>query len=440
MTAPKPRPPIIEASAFLEAQNAYKAAASVVEGSALKNILRDLGAEKQTKVVELLKSIAAKPKNFKGALPSVRLNSPSAPRSKPTYVWQPASSGVLYPQPNGPVGGPRELIDPIAAAWEKPTPKGKLAVEPEPIKVTPELVDSIVTQLGRHEVETSARSFGGVSPNRFMYALLSCLLTSKKPRNAAGLEQRVNIRTGLFAEFAMPFRPEVVASEKVAAIENLNEALDTLANRGKLPRSKLDDMKSSGKGAIENAYTILLRENTLGNASAYVALEGASALLDSAPVAPNMWMMRLTGLTDAGGKKVLDHFRGHVFFDAPANTIEITPIGLGEAKLTGGTYKIIGQVVKSVARIRDTLSASELPIPKDVKIKVRWGKRLTVILQTEDKLSVPSGLPKSIQKASGSKTMAVEIVQIDGTQIATDGRHIVRAVIKALLDVNVAKK
>lgn len=372
---------------------------------AIAQILRVPEAQLIKDTVLLLQSMAHKPCGLQDVLLS-RLPSSLAPR---------AAKG----------GG---LRDPVVEAWkprrpanEQPPSGAQRRPASERPPITQELVAEVAARIEKASPEMLARSFGGIQASQFLHYVLSLLDISAFAK--AGVEGRVHTRGGLVVEAAMPFRSEVLRAEKAAALANVE---DLLARMGKR------HLGEKASAALEHAFDGVKRD---GGASFKEMLKGTAACGDSVRLAPNLWLMRLTGLTDDAGKQVLDHFRGLVWYDVKNGAVEIVPVGLGESKFKGGTYVIVDQIKRSFGRIKNKLSAAELPVPPNVKVRVRWGKEVAAVFQTELRLADTQigGLEAAVQTASEAKAIKVRTVRVDGKQAAEDARAIVRAIIDVLL-------
>lgn len=375
-------------------------------------------AELEANAAAVLRRIAAKPRGFQQTLRESRLPHPTRLRAAGK-----APDGTVLP-------GWR---DPLADAWGT-EPRTKPDIPAPSRTIPPELVAKVAASLASTDAaQRFARSFG-LTLAEGTYFLLD-LLDVSKPNGAAGIARRQHSRGGLFAELAMPFRPEVLAKEAQAAKAN---AADFIAAEWRKLGARDAKAAKELAGKVDRAID---RAFAAGAAHAPGAVAGAgtvaggAASWGSVPLAPNLWLMRLTGLRDEAGKMVADHFRGLVFFDTARKVVEIIPVGIGESKFAGGTYVIVEQIKKTFARLRRTLSSADLPIPEGVEVRVRAPARVVAVLQTEraPPASHLRGFERGVQKAMRVASMDVDLVKLDGARQAKDARELVKETIKILL-------
>jgi len=258
-------------------------------------------------------------------------------------------------------------------------------------------------------------------------ALLSEALAYSAPRSAAGAGRRVNTRGGVFYELLMPFHENVITAETRLACQ---EAEQIIRGRGKaagLSAAQIDAQVNAARETITARMAGMSRVATEGQALS-TAADGV-ALMESGPVAENLWMVRLTGMRDVNGKLVADHFRALASFEK--NTTKLIPIGLGESKFVSGAGKIIPQMIETVARVSDGVTAMNLP--RVGKVEVQWGSEVVVIIQSEE-APPPRHFDDLAQKLAAEANTTQPLKATPITMVNRQGADDARKLVTTILD------
>ncbi|MFL5910200.1 MAG: hypothetical protein ACJ768_06485 [Gaiellaceae bacterium] len=298
--------------------------------------------------------------------------------------------------------------------------------------MAPELVGWLQGELARTDAPRRLRSSFPFLDLHAATLLLLRMLDISEPVSRAGVVRRTLSRAGLFLEVLLPFEPKVVEQEAVAAKANARHWVTSEPRRfGARNAAEATALADAATAAVDRHLGIG------GSAGSVVDVEGGGvAAVSAGRVAPNLWLVRLTGMLDSAGKQVADHYHALVSFDAATGTIDVMPVGVGESKTSGGTYKIACQMVATFRRLSTQLgSAAELPDMPAGKIAVRWGPRVVAVLQTEE--AVPAahltGYQAQLRRVSGAPRLDVSLVMLDMSRKAVDARAVVRTAISILM-------
>jgi len=260
-------------------------------------------------------------------------------------------------------------------------------------------------------------------------ALLSEALAYSAPRSAAGAGRRVNTRGGVFYELLMPFHENVIAEETRVACREAERIIRGRGEAAALSPAQIDTQVNAVRETITARLAGMSRVATEGQALSTTA-DGV-ALMESGPVAADLWMIRLTSMRDVNGRLVADHFRTLASFEK--NATRLIPVGLGESKFVSGSGKIIPQMIETLARVSEGVTATNLP--RAGKVEVQWGSELVVIIQSEE--APPPGhfanlAQKIAAEANAVQPLKATPITMVNQQGAADARKLVETVLDEL--------
>ncbi len=333
------------------------------------------------------------------------------------------------------------LRDPQSSIAATEVPKGKKksatlkAVEPLPpaparyAVAAPEVNAAVIDLLKKKGlIEDGAMRLGNlrIEP-RSGVALLSEALTYSAPTSAAGAGRRVNTRGGVFYELLMPFHEKVITEETRVACKEAEQIIRERGKTAKLSPAQIDAEVTAVRDTITARMAGMSRVATEGQALGTTA-DGV-ALMESGPVADNLWMIRQTGMRDLNGKLVADHFRTLVSFEK--NSATLIPIGVGESKFVSGAGKIIPQVIETVARVSEGVTATNLP--RMGKVEVQWGSEVVVVIQSEA-APPPGHFEDLAQKLAAEANTTRPLKATPITMVNKEGADNARELVKTVLD------
>jgi hypothetical protein len=258
-------------------------------------------------------------------------------------------------------------------------------------------------------------------------ALLSEALVYSAPRSGAGAGRRVNTRGGIFYELLMPFHKDVIAAETRVARQQAALIVRRRGRAARLDAAQIEAQVNAALETITSRMAGMSRVATEGQALS-AAADGV-ALLENGRVAEDLWMVRLTGMRDINGKLVADHFRALVSFEK--NVTTLIPIGLGESKFVSGAGRITSQMIETVRRVNDGVTATNLP--RVGKVEVQWGSELVVIIQSEA-APPPAHFDSLTQRLAAESNTTQPLKTTLLTMVDQQGADDARKVVKTILE------
>jgi hypothetical protein len=404
--AEAPRPRIIDHAVLEDGALLFE---QIKRNAALREAAGLTGAEvdpqKLPKVEEWLRKQAASPKEIKNELGQQKL---------------------VHPQSAKELAAAQE-----AARQAKAAGKKRLPAQPEAeVAVTsPRAVAAVVEQIYKSSsplLRGWLRKLGLTVEDGTW--LMWKILDYSSPRNVASFFRRVASRGGALWELLMAFYPRVVAAERSMALELALEWIRSEPQRFGLTPELVEQLSRELTERLSAAEGTTVQYGTGIFRPAEVPGIGEVEQL-----ATNLWLMRLSEVRDSAGRLMMDHARALVSFSKDG--IDIVPVGIGESKFGSKAAEVFEQLVRNVGRAADTLRAANLPDLSTVPIRVRWGKGLVVIAQTEARggIRAPQGLEASLRKATGRGDLKIEFVTGGTLEDAKASRKAVTAFMRLLL-------
>lgn len=284
---------------------------------------------------------------------------------------------------------------------------GKTKPKPALAVISPATVARVaarIKEIAQTEPELASRfSELGLSIDEGTWLMFS-VLDYSKAKSAAGIVRRIDRRGGILYEMLIPLQPGVNKAERAASASNAKDWI--LSEPGRFGATEAQ------KGRLADAVANLLQPSNSAKASTvFMRNRDAAGLAEMVPLAKNLWLMRLTDVHDEAGRLASDHIRALISAGSDGKSIDVVPSGFGESKFKSGYAKIIPQIERNLRRSRDTLKASNLPDLQGLEIRVRWGKTLVVIIQSEKKLPVgtEASIEGLVRKITRTPKMKVEI-------------------------------
>jgi 3-polyprenyl-4-hydroxybenzoate decarboxylase len=294
---------------------------------------------------------------------------------------------------------------------------------------TPEVTAWVLSTLEKRGlIKDGVMRLGSLRINpRAGVVLLSEALAYSAPGNLAAAARRVNTRGGVFYEMLMPFHEKVIVEETRVASQEAERIIRVRGQAAGLGAGQIEAQVSAVRETVSARMAGMSRVAFEGEAVSRGA-DGV-ALMDSGRVAEGLWMVRMTTMRDVNGKLVADHFRALVSFEK--DVTRLVPIGLGESKFRSGAGKIVPQMIETVARVSDGVTAANLP--RTGKVEVQWGSEVIAVIQSEEPppTSHFEDLAQRLSAEAGSPVRATPIPMVN-KQGADDAREIVKAVLDEL--------
>jgi len=224
----------------------------------------------------------------------------------------------------------------------------------------------------------------------------------------------------------MTLERNVVRAERSTALENAIDWINSDPKRFGVKADGAAELVAQVKARFAAAEST---EPSLGRG--ILRSETNPGIGEIDPVAQNLWMMRFTEIRDESGRLIMDHERGLVSFSPDG--IDVTPCSVGESKFGSKGAELLEQSVRNTGRASETFRAANLPDPSVLPVRIRWGKSVVMIAQTEAARAVraPPDYAASVSKAAGKK-LKVEFVRAGTLEGAKRSREIVREFLKLL--------
>jgi hypothetical protein len=351
--------------------------------------------------------------------------------------------------------GQAKLQDPVSATLarlraprepgEQPPPRTKLAetveqagdrpIEPVIAVTSPRTVARIVEAIYAREPKIRAWFEQlGLSVEDGTW-LMCRVLDYTKPRDIAAFRRRVDRRGGVLWELLMPFKASVVQAEREVALGNAIEWVRAEPARFGVKPAEAEALVASVQARFA-AAAAAAAEPRFGQS--IVRTEDNPGLGGIDFIAENLWMMRLTGVHDESGRLMMDHYRALVSFAKDGSAIDLTPVGIGESKFGSKAAEMFEQMVRNVGRASETLRAADLPNPSVLPVRVRSGKTIVVIGQTEAQRGVaaPADLQASLRATAGRKDLNVVFMGGQTLESAQTSRSVVEAFMRLVAKQN----
>lgn len=232
--------------------------------------------------------------------------------------------------------------------------------------------------------------------------LMFNVLDYSKALKKAGIQRRIDSRGGILYETVLPLHPNVVRKERAATATNASEWIRQEPGRFGVSDAQKERMAQAVSEQVGNPPAA-----GPSTGAVFIRQRDAAGLGDFELLARNLWLVRLVEVRDEGGRLISDHIRTLMSVSPDGKAIDLMPSGIGESKFRSGYAKVVPQVVANIRRVRETLRAANLPDLEGLEIRVRWGKALVVVVQTEKQL--PTGALDDISGAVRKATRAPEL-------------------------------
>jgi hypothetical protein len=332
-------------------------------------------------------------------------------------------------------------------------PLGKILftspLDPNEVTIIPRGLDIIEKALYSAGLELEKEAISGETMIKFGEARLSiktlarlaweAILQKKykvpRQRGDSSWQRRVDQRGGVVFEMLMPYFPEVIIKETETATEIAKDIVEAKL-KGVASEVEVSDRVNSVVNAVKR------RMSAVGSPQVErVVVDGTEKqiwTLEDGPIGEGLWLVALHRMRTLDGKEVADHLR--VIYSISATAINVWPVAIGESKFISRTRFLLPQVIETFERIGAGLSAGNLP--RNLPVKVLWGRKVVAIAQSEEPLPEGQrlGLEGRIRKMINSPNTEILFLPLTKAEEAKAARKVIEIAVDEAISLNEKQK